>query len=205
MIGPENPIIAGALRKRKPLAMAELCPAGAAVALASSQEREAVPVSLILEDGHFVWRQRLRENADTRTLTELHVRIAHHIAGRLADGNDQFSDADVAEALHVDPKTVWEARQRLRGVGLLQWQDQYVAMAGGPRRRTVNRYWLTLPTGETVARPDLRRSGLRTLARARKQVSAQEGGGVWITERDSAARQLRALGFAVPPAWGAFG
>lgn len=162
-----------------------------------------MPASPHLDDGGlFVWRQRLRDNADLKTFTELHVRIAHHMAGRLAEGDDQFSDADVAAACRVCPRTVWDVRQRLRGVGLIGWQEQYTTSASGLRRRTVNRYWLVMPIGEAVARPDLRRSGLRTTCRARKQESAYERGGVWITERDSAARQLRALGFGVPAGWG---
>ena len=108
----------------------------------------------------FIWRQRLLAERALRNITDLHVRILLFTQGSLEAGNDMPSHAAVAEALGVGIRTVGDAYRRAKGVGLLAWEAQYVVV-GGRRRRTVNRYWLTMPARVPEPRPDLRRHPVR--------------------------------------------
>lgn len=91
-----------------------------------------------------------------RNITDTHVRILEFTQGAIEAGSDEMSHAVVAEALEVAVRTVGDAYRRAKGIGLLEWQAQF-RDAGGVRRRTTNRYWLTLPLGTPEPRPDLRR------------------------------------------------
>ena len=104
----------------------------------------------------FVWRQRLRTERALRNITDTHVRILEYTAGLIEAGDAEPRQADVAVALGYGVRTVGDAYRRAKGLRLLDWQAQFRAVSG-VRRRTVNRYWLTMPDVTPAPRPDLRR------------------------------------------------
>lgn len=104
----------------------------------------------------FHWRQRLLQETYSRNLTHLHAAIATHVMGLLEAGYDQFSHQEVAEAVRAGVRTVGDALRRLRGLGMLDWTQQF-EVRGERRRQIVNRYWLRMPSSSPVPRPDLRR------------------------------------------------
>lgn len=104
----------------------------------------------------FLWRQRLRDERAIRNVTDLHVRILEFTQAAIEDGADEMSHQAVAEALGCGVRVVGDAYRRARGIGLLTWAAQFRDM-GGVRRRTVNRYSLTMPLATPAPRPDLRR------------------------------------------------
>jgi hypothetical protein len=104
----------------------------------------------------FQWRLRLREERHTRNLTDTHVRIGEHLQALVEAGHDQPSHAEIATELKVGPRTVGDALRRMEALGMLGWEKQYIG-----RRRTVNRYWWSLPASTPIARPELRRRRAR--------------------------------------------
>ncbi|HSZ88065.1 MAG TPA: hypothetical protein VK822_01690 [Acetobacteraceae bacterium] len=145
----------------------------------------------------FHWLLRLRQEACSKNLTELHHRIATRVQKLLEAGDDQFSHEDVATGIAC-ARTVGDALRRLRGLGMLDWEPQYNIVAGR-RRRTVNRYWLCMPSTSPCPRPDLRRRGQRTVCRAsisKEEAALQKGAVVREPSRESAQmalQQVRAL------------
>ena len=112
---------------------------------------------MLTDQEAFIWRQRLLAERTLRNITDLHVRsILLYTQGAIEGGDDQLSHAAIAEALGVGVRTVGDTYRRAKGVGLLEWDAQF-RDAGGVRKRTVNRYRLTMPVAEPEARPDLRR------------------------------------------------
>lgn len=111
---------------------------------------------MLTDDQACLWRQRLLEERKLRNITDLHARILLFTMGAIEAGDDQLSHAAIAEALGVGVRTVGDTYRRAKGVGLLAWEAQYREV-GGMRRRTVNRYWLTMPAEVPKPRPDLRR------------------------------------------------
>jgi len=111
----------------------------------------------VLTDGQaFLWRQRLRQERARRNITDLHVRILDFTQGAIEAGADEMSHATVAEALGVSVRVVGDTYRRAKGIGLLEWDAQF-RNAGGVRRRTVNRYRLTMPDRPAEQSPDMRR------------------------------------------------
>jgi hypothetical protein len=102
------------------------------------------------------WRQRLLQEAGTRNLTHLHVRILTGLEGLLEAGTDQPTHQALAELAGASLAVVKDALKRARQLGLVQWDQQFVAR-GGQRRQIANRYWITLPLLPAVARPEVRR------------------------------------------------
>lgn len=111
---------------------------------------------MLTDEQAFLWRQRLRQERIIRNITDTHIRILEFTQGAIEDGCDQLSHAAVAEALSVGVRTVGDAYRRAKGIGLLEWDEQY-RLVHGVRRRTVNRYRLTMPSATPGPRPDLRR------------------------------------------------
>lgn len=112
--------------------------------------------TVLTDEQAFLWRQRLRQERIIRNITDTHIRILEFTQGAIEDGCDDMSHAAVAEALSVGVRTVGDAYRRAKGIGLLEWDEQY-RLVLGVRRRTVNRYRLTMPPTTPAPRPDLRR------------------------------------------------
>jgi hypothetical protein len=111
---------------------------------------------VLTDEQAFLWRQRLREERAIRNITDTHVRILEFTQGAIEAGADEMSHAEVAEALGYGVRTIGDAYRRAKGIGLLEWAAQF-RDAGGVRRRTTNRYRLTMPMATPEPRPDLRR------------------------------------------------
>jgi hypothetical protein len=145
----------------------------------------------------FHWLLRLRQEACSKNLPELHHLIGTRVQKLLEAGDDQFSYQDVATGIAC-VRTVGDALRRLRGLGMLDWEPQYDIDVAGRRRRTMNRYWLCMPSNSPCPRPDLRRRGQRTVCRASssKEEASQKGAVVREPARESAQmalHQVRAL------------
>jgi len=124
----------------------------------------------------FHWRQRLREERAIRNITDTHIRVLEFTQGAIEAGRDDMSHAAVAEALTVAVRTVGEAYKRAAALGLLGWEAQYRTVQG-VRRRTVNRYRLTMPAKTPEPRPDLKlKRKVHLIPRAYRSAESAEPG-----------------------------
>ncbi len=88
---------------------------------------------------------------------------------------------------------------RLRQFGFLDWTRRLVRDAGTGWRceQASNAYVLVVPTCEAHSAPEVQ---LRLFRKPCRQQAEQQA--TMEAARENAARQLRALGVPIPPAWG---
>jgi hypothetical protein len=125
-------------------------------------------------DETFAWRVRLGIERCLRNLTDGHVAIIQYVADMAEAGHGQLAHALIAATLSRGVRTVRDALQRGRALGLLDWQAHYEPRPGSVLRwRTANSYRRTMPGSPAVPRPDVRRHDGGTLRRARQEASNQ--------------------------------
>ena len=111
------------------------------------------------------------------------------------DGRLDPSHATLAARIGCHVATVGRSLERLRELGRLTWERRL--------RRDVGTGWRAEQTSNAYAlcpACDTHPARVERLARSKKE--APQGIGPAETEFESAARQLRAIGFPVPVAWG---
>lgn len=144
-----------------------------------------------------VFRAKLRLNRRPGRLSIAAVAIADIMLNMIGvDGRLDPSIATLAELARVDASTVVRCLARLKACGFLAWTRRLVRCAAGGWRveQASNAYVLTVPASDAHFAPAVPFTGLK------KEGSKESGLGESAYE--SAARQLRALGAAVPVAWG---
>jgi len=144
-----------------------------------------------------VFRAKLRLNRRPGRLSIAAVAIADIMLNTMgADGRLDPSIATLAELARVDTSTVVRCLGRLKACGFLDWTRRLVRCAAGGWRveQTSNAYVLTVPASDAHFAPAV------IFRRFRKEGSKESSSGEG--EVESAARQLRALGWPVPAAWG---
>jgi hypothetical protein len=119
--------------------------------------REQLRLSLGSDDA-FLWRQRLLTERLMRNITALQEHVLLYVRGLIDQGIVQFSHAEVAQGFAgAKIGTVKDALRRAKGLGLLDWREEYRPGPGGVRRRVANTYQALMPQQSPVPRPDLRR------------------------------------------------
>jgi len=108
-------------------------------------------------DDVFHWRQRLLQERLMKNVTALQEHVLLYVRELLDQGIAQFTHDEVAEALKVGISTVRDALRRAKGVGLVDWREDWRPGPNGSRRRTANVYEITQPQRSPEPRPDLRR------------------------------------------------
>jgi len=140
-----------------------------------------------------VFRAKLTLQRKPGRLSSSAVRLAHILLDKLGvDGRLDPSIATLAELARVNASTVVRCLGRLKACGFLEWTRRLVRCAAGGWRveQTSNAYVLTVPASDMHFAPVV-------LLRVFKTVANGSG----ESSYESAARQLRALGWPVPPAW----
>lgn len=113
-----------------------------------------------------------------------------------ADGRLDPSLETIAARARLSVSAVKAALARLRACGFLDWTRRLIRgpATGGRVQQTSNAYVLSAPRCEAGFRPGV-------AVPESKQRALGQGGG-WEAQVASAARQLAALGVAVPAVWG---
>jgi hypothetical protein len=141
-----------------------------------------------------VFRALLKLRRKPGLLSQTAVRIGFYLSGLLGqDGQLDPAIKKIAKAVQCATSTVAECLDRLKTCGFLTWTRRLVRR-GSVVEQTSNAYVLLIPGADTDFRPAV---GLPCF----KKQAHQQGRGV-DPAYENAARQLRALGVAVPAAWG---
>ena len=118
----------------------------------------------------YAWQARLAQETTPKNITLEHARIATLLLGLLMDGVDTIDHRALAAMSGRSVTCVQDTLRRLRQLGLLDWEHQFKTI-GGRRRQIANRYWIRLPDGAAVPRPDIRRHRGSGVHRPSKEVS----------------------------------
>ena len=92
-----------------------------------------------------------------KNITEKQERVLHYVYDLVASGQRQFTHGELVEALKVGISCVKDALKRARGVGLIDWREDWRPGPDGGRWQTANIYEVTMPQRSPEPRPDLRR------------------------------------------------
>jgi len=151
-----------------------------------------MPLSLP-SDHAFLWHQKLKEQVAVRNITDLHLQIALRLYALLEAGEEHITHHLLAAGRGIS--AVQDALRRLRALGFITWEPQYVVREGR-NRRTANRYRIIMPVETTRPRPELRRrAGAVHRALSKQKEIAQER--AWI----SPAEVVRASEARIIAAW----
>ena len=144
-----------------------------------------------------VWKAKIKLARRPNRLTIAGAEVARVLLEMIGpDGRLDPSIETLAARAAVNPSTVTRALARLCELGFIRWTRRLVRDAASAWRteQTTNAYVLTVPASDVHFSPGVPKLSL-------KQEGQQENrGDAWAYE--NAARQLRALGEAVPAAWG---
>ena len=128
----------------------------------------------------YAWQARLAQETTPKNITLEHARIATMLLGLLLDGVDTIDHRALAAMSGRSVTCVQDTLRRLRQLGLLDWEHQFKTI-GGRRRQIANRYWIRLPDGAAVPRPDIRRhrgSGVHRPSKEGRKIAYEQV--VWV-------------------------
>src|SRR5262249_6268916 len=142
-----------------------------------------------------LWRQRLLTERLMKNITALQEHVLNYVFSLIAGGQEQFTHGEIVAATGIKVGTVKDALRRARGIGLIDWRQDWRPGPNGSRRQVANVYRSSMPQRSPEPRPDLRRrSSLKSKDPQRKNVQP-----TWSPRCGERAPLPRELAWRPPP------